>query len=265
VILFDGTIISHCDLPCKLKTMSIAVIDKAFSILEVLARTGRPLSLADLAEDSRLPKPTVYRILRSLRDLGYVEQADRGGTYALSDRLASLREYSRDEAMRDKALPLMQELHVTFDETVNLGLLEGIYIRYAHVLETTQALRWIVKPGARDMFHTTALGRAIVADLPSEQQSRLVTKVCATMPSRGRAAARSKLEKELELTCNRGYALEEEETVAGVACVATPLAALGEPLAAVSVSVPVHRFPAAQRTALIEALQHAGQKAFATT
>jgi DNA-binding IclR family transcriptional regulator len=245
--------------------MSIAVIDKAFSILEVMARTGRPLALTDLAEDSRLPKPTVYRILRSLRDLGYVEQADRGGEYELSARLASLREYSRDEALRDKALPLMQELHATFDETVNLGLLEGIYIRYAHVIETTQALRWIVKPGARDMFHTTALGRAIVAHLPAEPQARLVTKVCATMPARGRAAARIRLEKELELTHTRGYALEEEETVAGVACVATPLAGFGEPLAAVSVSVPVHRFPAIHRAALIEAMQHAGQKALAPT
>lgn len=234
--------------------MSIAVLDKTFSVLEVLARTGRQLTLAELAEESRLPKPTVYRILRSLRDLGYVNQTDRGGAYELSARLASLREYGRDEAVRDKALPLMQQLHEAFDETVNLGLLEGIYIRYAHVIETTQALRWIVKPGARDMFHTTALGRAIVAHLPGEQQARLVAKVCATVPGRARKATREKLERELAETRARGYALEEEETVAGVACVATPLAALGEPLAAVSVSVPVHRFPAAQRAALIEAV-----------
>jgi DNA-binding IclR family transcriptional regulator len=243
--------------------MSIAVLDKTFSILEVLARTGRPLTLAELAEEGRMPKPTVYRILRSLRDLGYVEQADRGGVYELSARLASLREYGRDEAVRDKALPLMKELHTAFDETVNLGLLEGIYIRYAHVIETTQALRWIVKPGARDMFHTTALGRAIVAHLPGEQQSRLVTKACAVVPARKRLAARVLLEKELAATRARGYALEEEETVAGVACVATPLVALGEPLAAISVSVPVHRFPAAQRAALIEALHHSGLKAVA--
>jgi DNA-binding IclR family transcriptional regulator len=240
--------------------MSIAVLDKTFTILEVMARTGRALSLAELAEECRMPKPTVYRILRSLRDLGYVEQLDRGGEYRLSDRLASLREYGRDEAVRDKALPLMQELHAEFDETVNLGLLEGTYIRYAHVIETTQALRWIVKPGARDLFHTTALGRAIVANLPAEQQSRLLTKVCATMPVRGRTLARAKLEKELAITRERGYAIEEQETVEGVACVATPLNPWGEPLAAVSVSVPVHRFPAEQRAALIRAMQHAAER-----
>lgn len=240
--------------------MSIAVLDKTFAILEVLARTGRALSLAELAEECRMPKPTVYRILRSLRDLGYVEQPDRGGAYRLSGRLASLREFGRDEALRDKALPLMRELHERFDETVNLGLLEGIYIRYAHVIETTQALRWIVKPGARDLFHTTALGRAIVSSLPAEQQARLLAKVCAALPARGRAATRAKLERELAATRERGYALEEQETVEGVACVATSLAPWGEPLAAVSVSVPVHRFPPDQRAALIRAMQHAAER-----
>lgn len=234
--------------------MSIAVLDRAFSILEVLARTRRALSLAELVAEARLPKPTVHRILKSLRDLGYVEQNDRGGSYDLTARLASLHEYSRDQAVRVKALPLMERLHGEFDETVNLGLLEGISIRYAHVIETTQPLRWIVKPGARDSFQTTALGRAIVAHLPGEQQARLVTKACAALPVRGRKAARSALEQELAATRSRGYALEEEETVAGVACLAISLGSFGEPLAAVSVSVPVHRFPSRQRTAIVAAL-----------
>jgi DNA-binding IclR family transcriptional regulator len=212
------------------------------------------LTLAELAEESRLPKPTVYRILKSVRDLGYVVQVERGGAYQLSDRLATLREYGRDEAVRSKVLPMMQQLHVAFDETVNLGFLEGIYVRYAHVLETTQPLRWIVKPGARDLFSTTALGRAIVAQLPDEQQARLVAKACAAMPARGRRAVRVQLERELAATRQRGCALEEEETVVGVACVAVSLASQGEPLAAISVSVPVHRFPAAQRSALMSAM-----------
>lgn len=243
--------------------MSIAVLDKAFSILEVLARTGRTLSLAELAEESRLPKPTVHRILRSLRDLGYVAAADRRGSYMLSDRLASLRTQGRDAMLRTKAQPLMQELHTRFDETVNLGVLEGVYIRYAHVIETAQALRWIVKPGARDLFHTTALGRAIVAELPVDQQARLVAKVCAARPPRGRKAARQRLETELAATRARGCALEEEETVAGVACVAVSLTAVGEPLAGISVSVPVNRFTAECRTALIAALPHLGAPATA--
>lgn len=231
--------------------MSIAVLDKAFSILEVLARTGRGLTLAELAEEGRMPKPTVHRILRSLRDLGYVEQSDRRGIYQISDRLGSLRTHGRDEAVRAKARPVMERLQADFDETVNLGLLEGAFVRYVHVLETSQALRWIVKPGARDPFHTTALGRAVVAQLPEEQQRRLVVKAAP------RGARRTRLRQELAATRVRGYGLEEEETVAGVACVALSLGWLGEPLAAISVAVPVHRCPPRQRAALVAALLQA--------
>lgn len=241
--------------------MSIAVLDKAFSILEVLARTGHALSLAELSEESRLPKPTVHRILRSLRDLGYVSAAEARGSYALSERLSSLKAQGRDAALRHVAQPLMNELHERFDETVNLGVLEGIYVRYAHVTETAQALRWIVKPGARDLFHTTALGRAIVAHLPDEQQARLVTKVCAETPVRKRKVARQRLEEELSATRKRSCAIEEEETVAGVACIAISLSTQNEPLAGISVSVPVNRFPAERRLALINAMQHLGQEA----
>lgn len=243
--------------------MSIAVLDKAFSILEVLARTGRHLTLAELAEEGRLPKPTVHRILRSLRDLGYVEQADRRGAYQLSGRLGSLREYGRDAAVRARALPIMERLYAEFDETINLGLLEGVLVRYVHVLETSQALRWIVKPGARDPFQTTALGRVVVANLPAEQQGRLVKKVTATGGVAARRKQRSLLEQELAATRARGCAVEEEETVAGVACVAVSLGWLGEPLAAISVSVPVNRFPAARRTALIDAILRLRSEALA--
>ncbi|ATC65799.1 hypothetical protein CMV30_18620 [Nibricoccus aquaticus] len=234
--------------------MAIAVIDKAFSILEVLARTGRPLSLAELAEETRQPKPSAFRILRSLRDLGYVDQTEERGNYRLSERLKSLHEYGRDEALREKALPVMQKIHGIFDETVNLGALEGVYIRYAHVVETTQALRSIVKPGARDAFHTTALGRAVAAYLPEVQQTRLVDKACAMEPASRRKAIRARLETELEATRKRGCAIEEEETVPGVMCVAIPLLELGEPLAAISVSVPIHRFPPARRLELQQTL-----------
>lgn len=238
--------------------MSIAVLDRAFGIIEVLARTGRSLTLAELAEEARLPKPTVHRILKSLRDLGYVTQGDRGGAYELSERLASLRESSRDEGVRERAGPLMARLHADFDETVNLGVLEGVFVRYVTVMETSQPLRWIVKPGARDPFRTTALGRAIVAQLPEEPQARLVAKACAALPARGRKAAREALVHELAATRARGYAFEEEETVAGVACLAVSLAALGEPFAAVSISIPVHRLAARQRAAVVAALLQAG-------
>ncbi|MBL9216785.1 MAG: IclR family transcriptional regulator [Opitutaceae bacterium] len=240
--------------------MAIEVVEKTFSVLEFMARHGQPLPLGELAAGVGLPKPTLYRILRTLRNLGYVEQREVG-EYALTERLVSLGRNDRFHHLTQLARPLMQRLHAEFDETVNLGLLEGTYTLYADVIETTQALRWIVKPGVRDPFHTTALGRAIAAGLPEERRSRLVAKADLAHPVARRIKTRAALQRILEETRRRGWAVEEEETVTGVACLAFSLQPWGEPLAAISVSMPINRYNERRRAALVAAFAELRAKA----
>ena len=224
------------------------VVERTFSVIEVMARLAAPVSLAVLTEESRLPKPTVYRILQSLRTLGYVEPSGAQGSYLLTERLVSLSQNDRYRGAREKALPLMRRLHRAFDETVNLGLLEGVFVNYLHVLETTQPLRWIVKPGARDPFHTTALGRAIVSQFPAERQKTILRKALPRAHT-----VRLKMQAALLTAQERGWAIDHEESATGVVCVALPLQAWGEPLAALSVSVPANRFtPALQEKIVAE-------------
>jgi DNA-binding IclR family transcriptional regulator len=213
------------------------VIERTFSVIEVMARLAAPASLAALTEESRLPKPTVYRILQSLRTLGYVEPAGPQGSYLLTERLVSLSQNDRYLGAREKALPLMRRLHRSCNETINLGLLEGIFVNYLHVLETTQPLRWIVKPGARDPFHTTALGRAIVSQFPLSRQQVLLRKALPRTHT-----LRQTMHAALLTAKQRGWAIDHEESAVGVVCMALPLQAWGEPLAALSVSVPANRF-----------------------
>ncbi|MGH8019402.1 MAG: IclR family transcriptional regulator [Opitutaceae bacterium] len=231
--------------------MSIIVIERAFAVVEVMSRLGRPVSLAEIASESRLPKPTVYRILQSLRTLGYVKQTGERGSYMLTERLISLGRNDRYVEARRKALPLMQRLRKRFNETVNLAFLEGLFVNYVHVLETDQPLRWIVKPGARDPFHTTALGRAIVSHLDPKRQEQLINKVFPSRRARVQIKARDGLERKLALASKQGWALDEEESATGVACVAISLRSLDEPLAAVSVSVPMPRFTPELRDRII--------------
>jgi DNA-binding IclR family transcriptional regulator len=219
------------------ETLMSVVIERTFSIIEVMARLAAPVSLAALTDECRLPKPTIYRILQTLRALGYVEPAAVRGSYVLSERLASLSQNDRYRGAREKALPLMRRLHRTFNETVNLALLESVYVNYLHILETTQPLRWIVKPGARDPFHTTALGRAIVARFPEARQQILLRKA---MPRTH--ILRLRMQAELATTVSRGWAVDYQESAAGVVCVALSLEEWGEPCAALSVSVPAQRF-----------------------
>ncbi len=232
--------------------MAIEVVEKTFAVLELMARFERPVTLGELAGEVRLPKPTLYRILRTLFDLGYVEQHDNGD-YALTPRLAAVAQNDHHSSILAVARPLMQRLHEEFDETVNLGLLEGAFVNYLQVLETTRALRWIVKPGVHDPFHTTALGRAIAANLPESHRTRLVAKADLTHPVTKRIKSRAALTRILDETRARGWAVEEEETVTGVACLAIPLQPWGERMAAISIAVPVNRYDERRKAAIVAA------------
>jgi DNA-binding IclR family transcriptional regulator len=228
--------------------MSVEVVEKTFRVLESLAGVGGSLSLAELTQRVRLPKPTVYRLLRSLLELGYVAQDPGTGRYLSTPRLAHLgRAGERDEIKR-LALPAMRRLHERFDETVNLGVLDRDHVAYVHFIETSQPLRLLVRPEARDPFHCTALGRAIVAQLPEAERERLVSEV-----ELGAGGPRSKaaLRRILAETRARIWAIDDEELVAGVACFGVPLMAGCRPIAAISITLPKDRLDAARQREII--------------
>jgi DNA-binding IclR family transcriptional regulator len=234
--------------------VNIAVLTKAFSILEALDRHGGPLALKELSKLTGISKPTTYRILQALATLDYVSQQGNTGWYQLTMQLAELGRRNQYDGLIGGATFVMEDLYAKFNETTNLGTIEGAHVCYLHVLETTQPLRWIVKPGNRDAFHSTALGRAIAAYLPKEEQEELLdaaqmqTGVLAT--SQGRSAIRTILAE----TRKRGWAIDNEENDIGVVCFAVPLLENGYPIASISISLPHSRLTPTLREGLVAAL-----------
>jgi DNA-binding IclR family transcriptional regulator len=235
--------------------MSIAVVEKTFQVLEALVRFGEAVPLVRVSAEAELPKPTAYRILQSLAGLGYVAQEEGTGHYFATDRLAGLASRDPFLTLKQLALPMMEQLHTRFDETVNLGVLRGQKVVYAQVLETTRDLRWVVRPGRSDYFYCTALGRAIVAFLPEKQGESLLVKTKFERVGAKTVTDRKKLAAILDEARRRGWAAEEEEAAGGVACMAFSLAGWGAPQAAISVSIPVSRFTRSLRAELADEFQ----------
>ncbi len=105
--------------------MSIAVVEKAFALLEFLVQEGKSASLADVTLAAKLPKPTAYRLLRSLEVLGYVSRPAGSKDYSVGPRTARLSVADPHAALKQAARPLMQKLHGELNETVNLAVLHG--------------------------------------------------------------------------------------------------------------------------------------------
>lgn len=232
----------------------IAVLEKAFQVLEAMSDLGRAASLKELGDTCGLPKPTLHRILQTLSDLGYVEQDNARSRYGLTMKLFRLGRGDSYEDVKERALPLMEALHRQFDETVNLGVLQGSYVYYIHFIETTQNLRWQVHPGARDPFYCTALGRAIVAHLPQARQDQLVERAVIEQRTPFTPVDKAAVRRSLQQTAARGWAHDDQENDLGVSCFGIPILDGGRPIASLSISLPKIRLTPRRETEIVDAL-----------
>jgi DNA-binding IclR family transcriptional regulator len=233
--------------------VSIAVVRKTVFTLEKLAESNEPLSLAVLSTQAKLPKPTAHRILQTLSALGYVAQ-DESNKYYLTTKLDSLAQSGRHRDLKLRAAPAMTALHRQFNETINLGILEGTKVHYLHVIETTRSLRMMVQPNAADEYYFAAVGRAIAAHLPDSEIEAILKSTTLRPITPKTVGSLKKLRTILQETRRRGWAIDDEESVLGVVCLAVPLFVNEYPVAAMSVTLPKSRATEKVRQAVIESL-----------
>ena len=238
---------------------STTSVAKAFELLEYLAGAEKPLSLQDLVEGVHLSKPTACRLLRVLQDLGYVSRPTGSRNYLVGPRTARLAASDPHAALKTLAAPLLKMLHKKFNEATNLATLSGQRVLYLEILETSQALRFTLTEGGSDPYHHTALGRAMAARLPESQWQQLLSETTIKPLTSHTVKTHRDLHARILKARRLGYAEEIEESVDGVACLATNLAALGFPAAAISIAVPVQRLTPKRKAAIIRALKSLSQ------
>jgi len=234
--------------------MSVAVLLKALDLLEAMEGLREPAPLRAIVEVTGLSKATAHRIVQTLVERGYVAQDGTTGDYHLTMRLAALGRVTRYDGLITRAEPYLEALHRRFDETTNLAVLEGHRVYYLRSISTSRPLRWIVQPGSSDAFHSTALGRAIVAHLPEAERERLLRSAHYERRTGATPVGATALLPYLDAARAVGWALDDEHNDAGVACFAVPLLERGGPVAAISISIPRGRVDPTRSRKVVEAL-----------
>ncbi|MBA3708392.1 MAG: helix-turn-helix domain-containing protein [Planctomycetes bacterium] len=231
-----------------------STLKRAFAMLSILPiQSGLPLHEA--ARLSALPKPTAYRILRALIELGQAAQDEATGCYRSTGRL-SVSGAPGGDAIRAAAIPRMQALHRRLDETINLGILDGDRVRYLHVIESTRPLRLMTIPDAADPVLSTALGRAMLSAMEPSARTAILKRLTIAPRTAHTITRRKELDRLITEAARRRFAEEREENDLGVACLAVPLRGTAWfRSAAISVTVPTVRYATARRAEIITALQ----------
>jgi IclR family KDG regulon transcriptional repressor len=229
---------------------------KALQVLIALGDEHRPLTLTEICHLVRLPKTTVFRYLQTLAHCGFVTHDRQEDMYHLGARLFELGQLAGQQLrIRDVALPVMTELRERFNETVNLGILDGYDVVYVEMVESHHSLRMQATLGSRDPAYSTALGKAILAftDEPARHlPARLMPRTAFSLHTR------TSVLQALAHARQVGYALDDQENEDGARCVGAPIFEYpGRVTAAISVSAPASRLGRDQVAEVAAALKEA--------
>ena len=238
---------------------------KALSVLEALVRAGRAVTLTELMQATGLPKPSLHRTLALFEDAGYVQREPAGRGYAVGPRLASLGlAILTNDAPSTLRRSILRQLVADVGETCNLAMLRKGEVVYLDRVEAEWPLRLHLPAGSTVPIHCSASGKLLLAFLPAAERDALV----ATLPLERHTARtitdRALLARELDRIVAAGYALDDEEYVAGVACVAVPVRVAGEAVAAVAVHAATARLTLQRAIEFVPRLGDAAQRIAAT-
>ena len=199
----------------------IQSVVRAMTTLETIASQGGVLGVSQIAARSGLSVPTVHRIVRTLVDLGYLRQ-EPSRLYALGPRLLLLAD-SSSATMRSTAQRHLAHLVDELGETANLAVLDGSQVAYVAQVPSRHAMRMFTEVGKRVMPHCTAVGKALLLDLPADDVRVLLQR--NGMPRRtDRTITDPDVYVEhLSAAARDGFTVDDGEQEVGVRCVAVPV------------------------------------------
>ena len=211
---------------------------RAFEIIEYIAQSDDWVSLRTLARDLHLGPATAYRFLATLKELGYMRQHPEDSRYRLSLKFAWLGSRVLEPMqLRSIARPWLERLTATTNETTHLAVLENNQIVYLEKIDNNQAMQMRSRVGSRGYPHSTAVGKALLAFLPDDMREAILPNLPLPSLTRNTITSQSELCQQLEMTCQRGYSVDDEENEIGIRCVGVPVFNhMGRVVAAVSIS-----------------------------
>lgn len=224
-------------------TPTVQVIERMFTLIDVLASREEAISLKEISEKSGLHLSTTHRLLNDLATGRFVEHP-QPGSYRLGMRLLELGNLVKSRLnVRDAALLPMRELHKLIQQPVNLSLRQGDEIVYIERTYSERSGMQVVRAiGGRAPLHLTSVGKLFLAADDPQRVRAYATRTGLSGHTKNSLTQLSTLERELSKVRQYGNAHDNEELELGVRCMAAGIYDdQGTLVAGLSISAPAGR------------------------
>jgi len=219
------------------KRFRLPAVDRALSLLELLANSQQGLTLSELSRELNIPKSTTHYLIYTLVTRGYVQRGTDGRHFLLGVRFADVGSSSpADLNLKTLVLPYLRRITARFNLTATATVLRGaeaVIIAKVESFKDGGGGAWV---GRHIDLHCTAQGKALISTLPNERLDKLFGERELARFTPRTIMSLTALKSDLALVRAKGFALNDEEHVAGIRAVAVPVI---DPTGAVVASVSV--------------------------
>lgn len=235
---------------------TIPMLEKGFELLEYLGRYPAGVSMQDIVTELSQPKTSVYRLLNSMMQMGYICKNEEAARYFLSKKLLRLGLAALGESnIVEQSLPQMRLLRDSIRESIMLGVLMHNRVVLLEQVLGSHNFTFLLRPGTSFNLYASAPGKLFVAYASEKEQEELIQSIEFIVYNKNTISSAEAMRKEIKRIRKAGYAVDFEEEMDGVHCVAAPIFnQFGSIVASLWTSGPSGRLPKSAFPSIAEEL-----------
>lgn len=220
------------------ETQPVKSAERTIHILETLAASPTRMSLGELQEACKYPRSSLHALLRTLKDLRWIEADESGSRYGIGTHaLLAGTSYLDKDSVVSRAAAVLEALRSEVSHTVHFARRDEASVIYLASRGSKVEVRRMHRVGRKLPCHVTALGQALLAELTTSEVREMLPAKLERFTENSIVDI-DDLVTELGEVRNRGWALEREQGTVGVVCIATVVPYRIPATDALSVSMP---------------------------
>ncbi len=199
-------------------------LERGLRVIETIAAFGGSASASVIARKTGLPRSTAHHLLRSLITFGYLVQDGEAQPYKLAPRLFQLTGPAwTQQQLAEISIPFLDELSRRTGEGTSLAILRAGVVSVVAKRDSEGPVRVVQEVGTIRPIYCTAVGKLLAAWLPEQELDGIIGRTGFERMTANTITDISALKQELARVRANGFALDREEHIEGIRCIAAPV------------------------------------------
>ena len=227
----------------KTQASGVQSLERAFSILEEVARAGEGIRLADLSKRVGLHNSTTFHLVRTMVSLGYIRQLPEDKSYRIGRPLFALAARALDETeMVSLGAPILEDLARSSGESSHFAVRSGDSVIVLARYSGPGAFQYVDRAGISRPAYATAIGKVLLAAMSADQFEDYLERMELKAFTDNTITSAEKLRSAIEEVRQTGVAYDDCELEPELRCVAVAVHDFsGRKIGAIGISGPMWR------------------------